>query len=203
MGGSKSNRSYTSPLRNQQKETTRDHILITVAKIISEGHILDFSVKEVADRAGVSYGSVYRHFPTRESLLEGLYQLTSEYVAEKAPFLPQSLDEIPIMAKKTFEVFEERKDIVQAFTIALAANNVQPQIRNERDQKIQQMIMESNPQLTPEATKEVAAVICHLMSSLTWVTLKQRFGLTSQEAAEAMSWSIEALIQALTNGKKG
>lgn len=194
----KSNRSYTSPLRDKQKKTTQEHILSTVAKIIGEGHILDFSVKEVADRAGVSYASVYRYFPTRESLLEALYQLGSEYVAAKAPFTPHSLDEIPIMGRKIFEVFEERSDIVQAFTIALAANNVQPQIRNQRDDQILNIIIENNNCLTPEATRAAMAIISHLISSLTWATLKQRFGLTSQQATNAMSWSLEVLIQALT-----
>lgn len=82
-------RSYTSPLRSNQKENTREHILNTVAEIISEGRILDFSVKDVAVRAGISYGTVYRHFPTRESFLEALYEAASEIMAQSSTFKPQ------------------------------------------------------------------------------------------------------------------
>ena len=140
MSEGKSNRrSYTSPLRCNQKENTRDRILDTVANLISEGRILDFSVKDVAVRTGISYGTVYRHFPTRESFLEALYEEASEIMAQSAPFNPQSLDDIPVMLGKTVERFEERETLVQAFTIALLVNNVKPKSRHQRDEKIQEM----------------------------------------------------------------
>lgn len=200
MSEGKSNRrSYTSPLRCNQKENTRDRILDTVAEIINEGRILDFSVKDVAVRAGISYGTVYRHFPTRESFLEALYEATSEIMARSSPFTPQSLDDIPAMARKTLEMFEERATLVQAFTVALLANNVQPNSRPQRDQKIQEMVMESAPHFSSGAAKQATAIISHLYSSLTWVTLKQRYGLNSEETAESLNWALQTLIQDITH----
>ncbi|MCO1601098.1 TetR/AcrR family transcriptional regulator [Desulfosporosinus nitroreducens] len=199
MSETKSNsRSYTSPLRRNQKENTRDLILDTVAEMISEGRILDFSVKDVAVRAGISYGTVYRHFPTRESILEALYEVASEIMAQSSPFTPQSLDDIPAMVGKNLEVFEERATLVQAFTVALLVNNVQPNSRHQRDQKIQEMVMESTPHLSSGAARQVAAIISHLCSSLTWATLKQRYGLNSEETAEALNWALQTLIQDIT-----
>ncbi|HVJ49981.1 TetR/AcrR family transcriptional regulator [Desulfitobacterium sp.] len=194
----KSNRrSYSSRLRRNQKENTRDSILASVAEIISEGRILDFSVKDVAERAGISYGTVYRHFPTRESFLEALYESASEIMAQSTPFTPRSLDDIPAMAGKTLEMFEEKATIVQAFTIALLANNVQPNSRHQRDEKIQKMVLESSLDMTPEGAKIVNAIISHLYSSLTWATLKQRYGLNSEETAEALDWALQTLIKDL------
>lgn len=200
--GKSNSRSYASPLRRHQTEVTRDRILEAVAAIISEGRILDFSVKEVADRAGVSYASVYRHFPTRESLLEAIYEAASEIMAQSFPFAPRSLDEIPAMAGKTVAVFEEKATIVQAFTMALSANDVQPQSRRERDQQYQQMVAESAPHLDPEVARQFAAIICHLYSSLTWATLKQRFGLSAEGTAEAITWALQTLIRDLTSHKE-
>ncbi|ODA40596.1 TetR/AcrR family transcriptional regulator [Desulfosporosinus sp. BG] len=199
MSEEKSNRrSYSSPLRCNQKEDTRNRILDTVAKMISEGRILDFSVKDVAVRTGISYGTVYRHFPTRESFLEALYEEASEIMAQSAPFSPQSLNDIPVMAGKTIEKFEERATLVQAFTIALLVNNVKPKSRHQRDQTIQEMVMESTPRLSSGGAKQVASIISHLCSSLTWATLRQRYGLNSTETAEAMNWVLQTLIQDLT-----
>jgi AcrR family transcriptional regulator len=199
MSEGKSNRrSYTSPLRSNQKENTRERILDTVAELISEGLILDFSVKDVAVRTGISYGTVYRHFPTRESFLEAIYEETSEIMAQSAPFNPQSLDDIPVMLGKTVELFAERETLVQAFTIALLINNVKPKSRHQRDQNIQELVMESTPRLSTGAARQVTAIISHLCSSLTWVTLKQRYGLNSIETAEAMNWALQTLIQDLT-----
>ncbi len=202
MAEEKSNRrSYTSPLRSHQKEITRERILETVAEIINEGRILDFSIKEVADRAGVSYGSVYRHFSTRETLIEALYEAVSEIVAQSSPFSPKSLEEIPAEMGKTLTLFEENPTIVQAFAIALMVNNVHPNSRHQRDQQIQQIVLESNPHLTPEVSKQAAAILSHLISTLTWATLKQRFGLDSEETANALNWALKTLIKDLINQK--
>ncbi|EGW37031.1 TetR/AcrR family transcriptional regulator [Desulfosporosinus sp. OT] len=199
MSEEKSNRrSYSSPLRCNQKEDTRNRILDTVAKMISEGRILDFSVKDVAVRTGISYGTVYRHFPTRESFLEALYEEASEIMTQSAPFSPQSLNDIPVMAGKTIEKFEESATLVQAFTIALLVNNVKPKSRYQRDQTIQEVVMESTPRLSSGGAKQVASIISHLCSSLTWATLRQRYGLNSTETAEAMNWVLQTLIQDLT-----
>ncbi|TGE37279.1 TetR/AcrR family transcriptional regulator [Desulfosporosinus fructosivorans] len=199
MSEGKSNRrAYTSPLRCNQKENTRDRILDTVAEIISEGRILDFSVKDVAVRAGISYGTVYRHFPTRESFLEALYEIASEIMDQSSPFNPQSLDDIPAMAEKTLEIFEERATLVQAFTIALYANNVKPKSRHQRDHKIQEMVMERNSRLSLGAARQITAIISNLYSSLTWATLRQRYGLNSNETADALNWALQTLIKDIT-----
>lgn len=191
-------RSYTSPLRSNQKENTRDRILDTVAEIITEGRILDFSVKDVAVRAGISYGTVYRHFPTRESFLEALYEVATEIMAQSSIFTPQSLDDIPTMAGKTVRIFEERATLVQAFTIALLTNNVHPKSRHERDEKIQEMVIESTPHLSSGVARQVTAIISHLYSSLSWVTLKKRYGLNPEETAEALNWALQTLIKDIT-----
>lgn len=199
MSEEKSNRrSYKSPLRSDQKGNTRDRILDTVAEIISEGRILEFSVKDVATRAGISYGTVYRHFPTRESLLEALYEAAAEVMAQSAPFTPQSLDDIPVLAVKTLEMFEQRANLVQAFTTALLVNNVKPKSRYQRDQIMREMVIESAPSLSSRSVNEFTAIISHLYSSLTWTTLRQRYGLNSEETAEALHWALQTLIQNLT-----
>lgn len=201
--GKTNRRSYTSPLRHHQKEDTRDRILQAVAEIINEGKILAFSIKEVADRAGVSYGSVYRHFPTRESLLEALYEKASEMMAETSSGSLQSIEEIPRMARETVGIFEEQGKIVQAFTIALLANNIQPSSRKERDQRIEQLVLERHPELDQIRAREMSAVISHLYSSLTWTTLKGRFGLNGTEAANALNWALHILIQNIAEEREG
>lgn len=203
MVESKSNRrSYNNTLRCRQKKITRDHILEALAALISEGRIIDFSIKEVADRAGVSYASVYRHFPTREALLEALYEEASEIMAQTSPFRPHLLEEIPAMAEKTVAFFEEKATIVQGFTIALVANNIHPQSRRQREELVEQMVAQSGSHLAPEVARQSAAIISHLHSSLTWVILKQRFEFSAKETTDALTWALETLIRDLVQ-KKG
>jgi AcrR family transcriptional regulator len=46
--------------------------LLTAARAIFEEQGTEASLREVARRAGVGIGTLYRHFPTREALLEAL-----------------------------------------------------------------------------------------------------------------------------------
>ncbi|WP_425806770.1 TetR/AcrR family transcriptional regulator [Desulfitobacterium sp. Sab5] len=194
-------RSYHSPLRRQQQDITRNQIMKAVAEIINEGRILSFTVKDVSDRAGVSYGTVYRHFPTRESLLETLYEYASEKVGQEFSLKSTSIEELTHVLRKTAEAFEENFTILQAYTMALAANNIQPSSRRERDRKYLEMVAESAPFLAPEVAGQIAAIISHLHSSLTWVTLRQRFELSAEDTTDALTWAIRVLIQDLIQQK--
>ncbi|AET69749.1 transcriptional regulator [Desulfosporosinus orientis DSM 765] len=198
MNKQESKRHYQSALRNQQRELTRTQIMNALAEIINEGRILTFSMKEVADRAGVSYGTVYQHFPTRESLLEALYESAAGIVGQNLTLKSLNIEQLPEVTKKTVEVFEEHSTILQAFTVALAIQNIQPRSRRERDQKYIELIIERIPDIPADVAKQRAAILSHLHSSLTWNTLRQRFELNANQTANALEWALQALIENLS-----
>lgn len=198
MNKQESKRHYQSALRNQQRELTRTQIMTALAEIINEGRILTFSMKEVADRAGVSYGTVYQHFPTRESLLEALYESAAGIVGQDLTLKSLNIEQLPEVAKKTVEVFEEHSTILQAFTVALAIQNIQPRSRRERDQKYMELVIERIPDIPADMAKQRAAILSHLHSSLTWITLRQRFELNANQTANALEWALQALIENLS-----
>jgi AcrR family transcriptional regulator len=194
-----SRRSYNSTLRRQHQAATRKRIVEAVAAIVAEGRLLSFSVQDVADRAGVSYPSVYRHFPTRESLLEALYEAGAAIIGPSLSFASLSPDEISSAVARMMTTFEQDPTLLQAATTALAANNIQPPSRRERDRKYLQMVAQNNPHLDPETISQAAAIICHLYSSLTWATLRQRFGLTAEASADAVTWALQTLTRDLAS----
>src|SRR5208337_3511418 len=51
----------------------------------------DVSLDEVARRAGVGIGTLYRHFPTRSAIVEAVYQREVQQLAEAATRLIGSL----------------------------------------------------------------------------------------------------------------
>jgi AcrR family transcriptional regulator len=48
---------------------------------------LNVSLEEIARRAGVGIGTLYRHFPTREAVVEAVYRREVEQLAEAVPRL--------------------------------------------------------------------------------------------------------------------
>ncbi len=52
---------------------------------------LDVSLDEIARRAGVGIGTLYRHFPTRDAIVEAVYRREVRQLADAAPRLLESL----------------------------------------------------------------------------------------------------------------
>jgi AcrR family transcriptional regulator len=61
-------------LREKQLDLTREAILEAFAAEVVEGGLDELSFRSVAERAGVSERTVFRHFPTREELIDGFNQ---------------------------------------------------------------------------------------------------------------------------------
>lgn len=63
-----------------------DHLLIVARRVIGE-HGVDASLRDIARQANVGLGTLYRHFPTREALLEALLRSALDELSERAEAL--------------------------------------------------------------------------------------------------------------------
>lgn len=66
-----------------------DHLLVVARAVVTEQGA-DASLRDVARRAGVGLGTLYRHFPSREALLEALLRASFDELAERAAELETS-----------------------------------------------------------------------------------------------------------------
>jgi len=66
-----------------------DHLLVVARAVVTEQGA-DASLRDVARRAGVGLGTLYRHFPTREALLEALLRAGFDELAAHAAELETS-----------------------------------------------------------------------------------------------------------------
>lgn len=55
--------------RELQKEATRKHILKVAKKAMALRPFREFTTAAIAEEAGVSHGTIFSHFPTRDALL--------------------------------------------------------------------------------------------------------------------------------------
>jgi AcrR family transcriptional regulator len=77
------------PLRADARRN-RDLLLATAVRAFSE-HGLDASLEAIAKEAGVGIGTLYRHFPTRETLIEAAYRNELAVVCDAASTLLATL----------------------------------------------------------------------------------------------------------------
>lgn len=66
-----------------------DHLLAVARDVITE-HGADTSLRDIARKAEVGLATLYRHFPTREALLEALLHATLAELTQKADELETS-----------------------------------------------------------------------------------------------------------------
>jgi AcrR family transcriptional regulator len=81
----------TAAARKPRADSARNRqLLIDAAKAGFSGVGLDVSLEEIARRAGVGIGTLYRHFPTREAVVEAVYRREVEHLAQAVPQLLES-----------------------------------------------------------------------------------------------------------------
>lgn len=77
------------PKMRADARRNRDRLVETAALAFSENGV-ETSLEDIARRAGVGIGTLYRHFPTREHLVEVVYRRELESLAAAATELAQS-----------------------------------------------------------------------------------------------------------------
>jgi AcrR family transcriptional regulator len=86
------NRKTSIPKRKPRADGERNRqLLIDAAKVGFADSGLNVSLEDIARRAGVGIGTLYRHFPSREAVVEAVYRREVEQLAEAVPKLLETL----------------------------------------------------------------------------------------------------------------
>ena len=87
------NRSTTTQKPRSDSLRNRERIL-EVAKGLFTRQGANASLEEIAKQAGVGAGTLYRHFPTRDELIEGVYRNEVEKLAAAASHFAEKMSPI-------------------------------------------------------------------------------------------------------------
>jgi AcrR family transcriptional regulator len=80
------------PARPMRADARRNRDAIFDAAVeVFGGQGVEASLEDIARRAGVGIGTLYRHFPTREALVFGIYNHEVELLSRSAPALAAEL----------------------------------------------------------------------------------------------------------------
>jgi len=74
---------FTSPTRRPRADAVRNRErVLEAAKVVFSAGGAAASLEAVAKEAGVGIGTLYRHFPTRETLFEAVYRREVDQLAD-------------------------------------------------------------------------------------------------------------------------
>ena len=186
---------YHSTLRGRQKEQTRDLILDAVDTILRGAPVSEVTIAAVARQAGVTERTIYRHFPTREDLLDAVWRRALHAVTGGQDQQAETLEEILDLTRGAYESFEADAGIVRALIAApegVDASKQPAEVRLE-------MLREAYAGLLggiPEDEVNAVVTATHVLSGASaWSHLRDYCGLDGAEGGKAAALAIELIVE--------
>jgi AcrR family transcriptional regulator len=190
-------REYTSASRDRAKSDTRAAIMEAVVNVILKEGVHAFTVQNVADKAGVSHRTVYRHFPSREQLVEGLSDAVHESAVATGMVVPTNVAEMRTSVGPLFEQFSRMQDALRASVIAAVALGYQTAMQRRSSAAMVDMLVAAHPRLPREDLVEAAAVLRTIVSRYGWYVMRVDLELQPAQTSRAVTWAVGALLDDL------
>jgi AcrR family transcriptional regulator len=180
-------------LRKAQTGLTRDRIEQAVASLFDEhGGPAPITFKAVAERAGVTEMTVYRHYPTREELLKTLWRRLNAQMGDVG--MPETLAEMYGQHDALFTGFDRIAPQIVASITTPQGREMRASLNKQRRKAFLAIVDEIAPDLTATQKAQAAAVIQLLHSAYAWDSLREQWGLNGKAAGKATRWAIEAVV---------
>lgn len=186
-------RSYRSPLREAQAQRTRDLVLDAFTELLANRRADDITTKEIAEQAGVSQPTVYRHFPDRAALLQGLADRVEQLMGPSMP-TAATLDDIGPRVEAVFAEFELYREAVRAETLLNADPRSFSVLTSRTSQELVEIVADAFPD-DDRRQVAIAGLLRCLGSSQSWLRMREEFGVAGTESGPLFRWAIETLIR--------
>lgn len=171
---------------------TRQRIIDATRELHSEQGIAATSWDDIAGRAGVGVGTVYRHFPSLDELVPACGEITMQVVAlpdsAAVPALfehvTQPAERIERLVREAFAIYERAASALRAIR---READVHPRVAHDRDQLDASLGALVDTALGPlHTTRHDRAVARALVDLSTWEALRDQ-GLGPTESVAAVS----------------
>ncbi len=188
-------------LRERQTDVTRDIIVDALIELLEEQGVFEFSFFALARRAGISVRTVYRYFPTKESLFDAVSARVNERVGFRE--YPKTREEVVDLVGRLFPAFDREAGLIMAQIKTGLGRQVRAHAQRLRFEAIVRAVGDAAPSLHAERRRELAAGVACLMSADAWLRLRTVAGMTGEQSGAAVAWAIDALFEAVERETDG
>ena len=187
-------RPYHSPLREAQAGQTRDHIVETMVRQLAETGGDDFSIRKLADAAGVSERTVYRYFPDRDALLDAVNGHFSDVMSTGRR--EQELVDLDELARFVPEVFRDFDEHAAATKASILINPDPARLlptQQRRTELIIDVCRRSFPDLSDADQRRLGQLVRTITSTFNWLRIREEFGMTGDDSGELIGWVVQCV----------
>ena len=191
-----SSRKYDSELREAQAQATRDSILHALVEVLAEG-VETLSIPAVAKRAGVSVGTVYRHFGDKAGLLDALVPYAGRRTGLQVESIPETMDEFDAVMRRVFQHFEDTDDLTRAAFASRIGRRLRVEGSGERLDLFRQSFRKIEPRLDEDQLEHVARLGMMLTTSEVYHQWSERLEFGPDGVTDEVMWTIKSVIKGL------
>jgi AcrR family transcriptional regulator len=195
-GAAGERRRYDSPMRRRQAAETRTRILGAASALVHDFPTWDWralTFRAVAERAGVSERTVYRHFPTERELRDAVMRRLEEEAGVSYEGL--GLDDLP---RITALVFAARASFA-ASPMVVEDPTFVAEDRLRRD-ALRDAVAAVATDWTDLERKMTAGLLDVLWNVPSFERLVVQWGLDGEDATRVIAWAIGLVVGALRAG---
>lgn len=190
---------YTSTLRDRQVAQTREFILDAVTTLLADRRADEVTTRDIAAVAGVSERTVYRHFPDRNALLDGLSRRLTP-LAHRPSFGAGGLDELAPTSRRLMELLDEHYVTARAEAVFNADPRRFAADTQDNTREMRELFAKGLPELSEREQLRIAAVIRCLVSTQAWLRMREEFGVPGTESGPVVAWVIDTIVNELRAG---
>jgi AcrR family transcriptional regulator len=187
-------------LRERQAEQVRTAVLDAVIIELETKAVDDISMADVASAAGISLRTLYRYFPDRAALLHAAGERL--YGELGVPIDIIDPDGVAASFLNAAGRLSARPALTRALVQTTAGRTARSALRGERVAAIRTALKPVTDGLDAETARHATAVIAHLCSAVSWVSVADDSDLDDAEAQQAVAWAIDTLVAALRDGTR-
>jgi AcrR family transcriptional regulator len=194
-------RPYRSSLRERQVAQTRDLILDALTELLDDRRVDEVTTRDIAARAGVSERTVYRHFPDRDALLDGMTRRVLGLAEHRPSFDHRGLDGLPALARRMMERFDEHAIAIRAEALLNADPRRFSSDTRASTSVLVDMVAAELPDLDQRDALRIAAVLRCLCSAQAWLRMREELGVPGTESGPVVAWVVELVVRELRAGR--
>lgn len=175
---------------------TRARIVDAVVRLVAERNDVDFTMPDVARASGVSLRTVYRYFPTRQSVVDAVAAVGDRVAASNLPAAAFELDDLEPWLREAWQHLLER----EAFIRAQHASPNGADVRRARIpyfREVTRALLEREvPGVSPETRDDIVDTVLLLVSSSSMFEMLDVLEVPIERAARLVSVAVRALVDA-------
>jgi AcrR family transcriptional regulator len=172
---------------------TRQRIVEAFVATLEDEASDDVSMATVAKRAEVAERTVYRHFKSRAELITAAGEWIESNVFSYIPFAAP--DELPGIFRELCKRYDQHPHLARAIALTRTGRSLRAGFRRRLIQQHRKAMAPLVKHLKPKEARQAEALAAYLNNVLAWNMLREDFGMSSTEVADAIDWALTTLLK--------